>query len=394
MSTRDSYRKGSNVMNVMDVVKDIVNLSEEEVKNMDPINIMLIGKTGVGKSTLINNIFRENLAETGIGRPITKHLEKISKDGIPINLYDTRGLELDQKVQREVRDEVDQEIFNMSTHGAKEDQVHLIWYCINAGGKRLESFEEEWIKDLSGKLPVVIVLTQSLDQEAAEVFKGYIEGLDLDIRGVITLIASPFKIGGHIIPSYGLPELVGLTIKIIPENAERAFINAQKVDIMMKADYAKKWAKGFIAETFMVGFTPIPFADAPILASSQVAMIAKITSIFGVSVNKAFITSVVSSAAGVSGAVYTGRMLVSNLFKLVPGAGTIVGGLISGGTAALITTALAYAYINVMVKVSSYEYLDKRIEQSEIVDLMRNELKKQISTLKKEKKDKTDTLEK
>ena len=135
----------------------------------------------------------------------------------------------------------------------------------------------------------------------------------------------------------------------------------------------------------MVGFTPIPFADAPILASSQIAMIAKITSIFGVSVNKAFITSIVSSAAGVSGAVFTGRAVVSNLLKLIPGAGTIVGGLISGGTAALITTALAYAYINVMVKVATYEYMEKRVEQSEIVNMMRDELKKQMSTLKKDK---------
>jgi len=372
-------------MDVMDVVKEIVNLTEEEVKNMDPINIMLIGKTGVGKSTLINNIFRENLAETGIGKPITKHLEKISKEGIPINLYDTRGLELSEKVQKEVRDEVEQEIFNLDTYSSKEERLHLIWYCVNSGSQRLEPFEEEWVKDLATKLPVVIVLTQSLDTESSQKFKEYIESLELNVKGVLMLVAAPYRIGGHIIPSYGLAELVDLTIKIIPESAERAFINAQKVDIMVKANFAKKWARGFITETFMVGFTPIPFADAPILASSQIAMIAKITSIFGVSVNKAFITSIVSSAAGVSGAVFTGRAVVSNLLKLIPGAGTIVGGLISGGTAALITTALAYAYINVMVKVATYEYMEKRIEQSEIVNMMRDELKKQMTTLKKDK---------
>ena len=44
-------------------------LSKEEIENMKPVSIMLIGKTGVGKSTLINNLFRENIAETGIGKP-------------------------------------------------------------------------------------------------------------------------------------------------------------------------------------------------------------------------------------------------------------------------------------------------------------------------------------
>ena len=156
---------------------------------------------------------------------------------------------------------------------------------------------------------------------------------------------------------------------------------------MKKAEYAKKWARGFITETFMVGFTPVPFADAPILASSQVAMIAKITSIFGVSVNKAMITSVVSAAAGVSGAVFTGRALVSNLLKLLPGAGTVVGGLISGATAALITTALAYAYINVMIKVTTYEYQEKTLDSDQIANMMKKELKKQMELMKKDKKD-------
>jgi uncharacterized protein (DUF697 family) len=324
---------------------------------------------------------------TGVGRPVTEHLEKISKEGIPINLYDTRGLELDPAVQKAVRSEVDEELAQMAKYGAERDRIHLVWYCVNTGTNRLESFEEEWIRDLTTKLPVIVVLTQSLQQENMEQLKTYIGSRNLPIQGIVPVIASPYVIGGFSVPSFGLSELVDLTLRVIPENAERAFINAQKVDVLKKAEYAKKWAKGFIAETFMVGFTPIPFADAPILASSQIAMIAKITSIFGVSVNKAFITSVVSSAAGVSGAVYTGRTIVSNLLKLVPGAGTVVGGIISGGTAALITTALAYAYINVMVRVATAEYQALPMKNSEVMDLMRSELKKQIQRLENEKKE-------
>ncbi len=183
----------------------------------------------------------------------------------------------------------------------------------------------------------------------------------------------------------GLKDLVQETLRLLPEEVEPAFINAQKVDVMKKAELARKWARGFITETFMVGFTPIPFADAPIIASSQVAMIAKITSIFGVSMNKALVTSIVSSVTGVSGAVYTGRALVSNLLKLIPGAGTVVGGIISGSTAALITTALAYAYINLMILVATTEYKNTTMKQSEIMEFMQEELKKQMKIVKKEK---------
>ena len=375
-------------MDVLNVVKDIVKLTEEEVKKMNPINIMLVGKTGVGKSTLVNHIFRENLAATGIGKPVTNHLERITKEGVPITLYDTKGLELNASVQGQVRREVFEEIRRVNQYGEEKDKIHVVWYCLNAGSNRIESFEEGFIRELSAVLPVIIVLTQSLHEENTNELIDYIGSLRLNVKGVVSVIAKPYKISGHQIPAFGLEALVNVTFSFLPESAEQAFINAQKVDVMKKATYAKKWAKGFITETFMVGFTPVPFADAPILASSQIAMIAKITSIFGVSMNKGMITSIVSSAAGVTGAVFTGRTLVSNLLKFIPGAGTFVGGIISGSTAALITTALAYAYINVMIKVATSEYQNTHLENSEVAEMMKKELHQQMDIIKREKRDK------
>lgn len=47
-----------------------------------------------------------------------------------------------------------------------------------------------------------------------------------------------------------------------------------------------------------------------------------------------------------------GRMIVSNLLKLIPGAGTIVGSLISGGTSSILTASMAEAYIKLMIKIT------------------------------------------
>src|SRR5690606_41048071 len=88
------------------IVEDILHKTKEEVANMHPINILLVGKTGVGKSTLINNVFRERLAATGIGKPITQHLRRISKEGLPIVLYDTKGLELNEETQKRIKKEL------------------------------------------------------------------------------------------------------------------------------------------------------------------------------------------------------------------------------------------------------------------------------------------------
>jgi len=147
---------------------------------------------------------------------------------------------------------------------------------------------------------VILVLTQSILEEETSMLMDYICSLKLKLEQVIPVVAKPYRIGSQELPVTGLKALVHETLRLLPEEVEPAFINAQKVDVMKKAELARKWSRGFITETFMVGFTPIPFADAPILASSQVAMIAKITSIFGVSMNKALVTSIVSSVTGVS----------------------------------------------------------------------------------------------
>ena len=42
-----------------------------------PMNILVMGKTVVGKTTLINAIFGENVVETGIRHPVTQHIRKV-----------------------------------------------------------------------------------------------------------------------------------------------------------------------------------------------------------------------------------------------------------------------------------------------------------------------------
>ena len=54
-----------------DIVKQTMDAINVKIRNMNKLNIIVVGKSGVGKSTLINSVFREDLADTGIGRPVT-----------------------------------------------------------------------------------------------------------------------------------------------------------------------------------------------------------------------------------------------------------------------------------------------------------------------------------
>ena len=232
---------------------------------MIPVNIMIIGKTGVGKSTLVNSIFREKLAETGIGQPVTKHLRKITKEGVPVRIYDTKGLELKKEIQEEIVNEINSKIKELYAKGDEREFIHVIWFCINSNSNRIEQYEIEMINEFSKTTPVILVLTQSFGENSM-IFRKSLDSMNLTTKAIQNILAESYKINEDIsIPSHGLKELVGKTYEILPEAVKKAFTNAQKVDIDRKIKDAKVWAMGYVAGSFGVGFTPVPFSDAVIL---------------------------------------------------------------------------------------------------------------------------------
>ena len=369
--------------NKFNIVQEILEKTEAEINKMHPVTILIAGKTGVGKSTLINSVFRENLADTGIGKPVTRYLRKISKEGMPIVLYDTRGLELDPKIQKQVK----QDIFKLvdDKAGTKE-ALHAVYYCIQANSSRIEETEIELIKDIASVLPVILVLTQSIGKPAEE-FNRYLENLNLPVAAVQNVMAEPYEItDDYVIPAFGLKELIDKTLQLIPKDAHDAFMNAQQADIERKAKSARRWASRYVATTFGVGFAPIPFSDASVLVPMQVTLLAHITAIFGISLDKATIVSLIAAVGGTGSATMLGKSIVANAFKFIPGAGTIIGGIISGTTASIVTSALGLSYIEVLSIIATKEKEGSQIDLSLIEKLMKNKFRKNMTLNRKELK--------
>ena len=116
-------------INTDKIAEDCIKAINEKIKNLKTLNIIVAGKTGGGKSTLINGVFRENLVETGMGKPVTMHMRKISKKGFPLNVYDTRGFELGKDAQLEVKKEVVEVIQKGIVSKDVNESIHCIWYC-------------------------------------------------------------------------------------------------------------------------------------------------------------------------------------------------------------------------------------------------------------------------
>lgn len=327
--------------------EEILKKSEKE---MGHTNIAIIGKTGVGKSTLINAVFKNNVAKTGAGRPITQHCKMYSKEGSWISILDTKGFELAN--YREILDELKHEIENRK--GADpSNHIHVAWFCINNNSNRIEQAEIDFINELSSSIPVVVILTQG-EKKKDNTFLNEVKANTKNARQVVKLLAQPCVIDDDIvIKPYGLDILVEATCELVPETQRNAFIAAQKVDMVSKKRAARKAITAAVAAGTAACAIPLPFADSVALAPIEIGMLASISHIMGLETSKAFLSTLVSSAVGVIGATVGGRAIVTGLLKLIPGLGTLAGAAIGAATAGTMITAMGEAYIAAIVKIQS-----------------------------------------
>lgn len=359
-------------------------------QSMKAVNIMLLGKSGVGKSTLINNVFSEHLADTGIGKPITQQIKKITKENFPLAIYDTPGIELGgENALNSLMEQVKKEIKNGVDSGDVERAIHCIWYCVSTASHRFEQAEIDFLKKFlettdECNVPVIIILTQSFAKNDAKALKAEIEKENLSVANIVPVLAQDYDIDEeYIAKAYGLDKLVEITSDVIPDGVQNAFAAVQKVSLNLKIKRAQTVVAASASIAAATGAVPIPFADAAVLVPEQIAMLAGITTAFGLPIEKGVITAIISSTIGTSGATILGKTIVTNLIKLIPGAGSAVGAVISGATAAALTTALGEAYIIIMTMICKGELSTAELSTEDGKEKIQNIFTEQLKLKRK-----------
>lgn len=140
------------------------------------LNLVVVGKSGVGKSSFLNYAAGRKVFATGNGDPMTQsYFDSIDVNsalpGITYSLFDTKGL------VRENIDEWTHSIFTEIDRRDRSDDIytwfHTIIYCISAVDNRIDDFEVTAIKRLMerGKVSIVFTKKDMVSHEQLEELK-------------------------------------------------------------------------------------------------------------------------------------------------------------------------------------------------------------------------------
>lgn len=202
-----------------------INASE---KSKD-INILLIGKTGVGKSTLINVLLgldKEHMAKESIGNVGTlEFISYSSNHWKNINLIDSRGFDFGKPIECYQKDTVN---FIREKNMDKLKFIDIFFYCFK--DNRFENEEKQLLLSLKEiyndiNVPFIFVYTQDVMcnfNYMKEYMKKEMNDKNLV---VVNVLARDVKLrNGNVISSFGIPELKAETIKKISDIKNTAFI--------------------------------------------------------------------------------------------------------------------------------------------------------------------------
>ncbi len=329
------------------IEKDIDMDKEIEV---NPIgNVLVIGNSGVGKSTLINAVLGREVVPTGWGTTgTTSKLEIYEREDLPFRIIDSIGFEPSYIKERRAINAVRKWSKDSAKEKGEKQPIDVIWFCIDGTSSKLFP---QTIKNLSRatamweSTPVIVVITKSYSEpdrpknielvtRAFARQKRYSKNL----LKVVPVVAKDYVINETAIaPPFGITELIDATNEVMPEGIKAAETAISAFKIKRKRGLAQGTVCAFVAAAAVVGAVPLPIADGLILSPLELAEINALASIYGINKSdnaKSLINSIVEVGT-VSAAA---RAIISTL-KAIPGI-NVAAAVLNAVTAGVIVAAL------------------------------------------------------
>jgi len=352
----------------------------DDIEQRRAPRIVLVGRSGVGKSSLINAMFDTYLAETSsieVGT-IEHEIFKYKKQGKTMfEVIDTRGIKENISEQsrtaeedlRTVIEDFQPDAFMFLTSGAdrstlREDTIALkelmdhlnvkppLLTVINrideiepSRIKIAEEYTDRKLKNIEDKVKQVkqVLDDASLKDAIIVPVSSYVEWSDDSPEDLSAEEREKLRIvyDGR----YNIDELINVLVDHIEFRAALDLMLNNKVENALEK-IANVFVKRFTAASAVVGTTPIPIADILVLLPIQVIEVMLIAYLSGNEVSAKTAREFIISLGAVFLFGFGLRFVAqqgSKLLNVVPGAGSAIsGGVAASGTYSIGKAAIAY----------------------------------------------------
>ena len=242
-------------------------------------NVLVVGVTGAGKSSIINAVFGSKIAQVGVGQSVTKHFDRFAPDDLPVVVYDSKGLE--DGLHEEFLSDTKTFFTKLRSEPQLGDQIHVIWYVINSAWARFEPFESFLVSQIFSPIPIIFLINKCdvSNVEQLSSLKNLIESFEFpNLKGIFYIVADRKNLSQSWCPNCysddvtfkkktnelvcdecnktfamslssrkysNLDKVVELTTKLLPDLAKEAFLFSQQNSFQEKDKHAKEIIKHF-----------------------------------------------------------------------------------------------------------------------------------------------------
>ena len=351
---------------------------------MERGNVLVIGNSGVGKSTLINAVLGKECAVTNFGGTTgtTKELTIYESESVPFRIIDTVGFEPSWIKEFRAINAVKKWSRESAQEGKEDTRINVIWFCVDGTSSKLFP---ETIKNLMkatkmyASVPVIAVITKAygvpdrkknieMVYNAFATQKKYANNL----KKVIPVVAASYVLreGMQVAPE-GIGQLIDATNDLLPEGIRAADRDITNFKMKRRKSLAQGTVAIAVTSAVTVGFVPIPFSDAAILGPVEAAEINALAKIYGIDKNEesnAFISSIIE----VGTVSVTAKAAISAL-KAIPGINigvSLLNAIVAGSIVAALGEGTIYAFEQVCLGKKSLEDVDwlKKMMESRLTN--------------------------
>lgn len=346
-------------------------------------NVLLIGNSGVGKSTLINAVLGEEKATTGWGNSgTTDHLEIYENDEIPFRIIDSVGFEPSFFKKKKAIDAVKKWSKNSAKNGNEDSKIDIIWFCVEGTSRKLFP---DTIKSLSSatamweSVPVIVAITKSYSEPERKINVEMVQNAfakqkrySKNLKKVIPVVAQDYVINdSSYVEPVGITELIEATNNFLPEGKKAADDDIYHYKIKRKKALAQGIVGTATTAGSVIGAIPISVADAPLLSGIEAGEITALARLYEIpkgEKSKQLMGTIIE--AGTASAAAKGAISV---LKSIPGV-NLVAGVLNAVIAGCFVAAIGEASIYIFEQV----YLGKKT--AEDIDWVTKVIESKLST--------------